>query len=56
MGHASVFVIRRTMEGVPQSQMAKELSLSQSKVSKILSAAIRELRMRLEEQGVVGLD
>ena len=57
MDYASVLVIRRTMEGVPQSQMAKELSLSQSKVSKILSAALRYLRNRLEEeQGVVGLD
>ena len=56
MDQASILVIRRTMEGVPQSQMAKELNLSQSKVSKILSAASRELRMRLEEQGVVGLD
>jgi len=53
MDQPSIFVIRRTMEGVTQSQMAKELSLSQSKVSKILSSAIRKLRKRLEDQGVV---
>lgn len=56
MDQTSILVIRRTMEGIPQSQMAKELNLSQSKVSKILSAASREIRMRLEEKGVVGLD
>lgn len=56
MDQTSILVIRRTMEGVPQSQMAKELNLSQSKVSKILSAASREIRMRLGEKGVVGLD
>lgn len=56
MDQTSVWVIRRTMEGFTQSEMARELHLSQSKVSKILSAAIREIRQQLEEQGVVGLD
>lgn len=53
MSRNQQIVIRRFMEGVPQSQTAKELHTSQSEISKLYKTSICELRLKMEERGLV---
>lgn len=56
MSRNQQIVIRRFMEGVPQSQTAKELHTSQSEISKLYKTSICELRLKMEERGLVDRD
>jgi len=49
-------VIYEFLKGTPQSQTAKKLNTSQSEISKILKTAICDLRLKMQEQGIVDSD
>ena len=56
MSRPQQIVITEMMKGTPQSQTAKILKTSQSEVSKILKTAICDLRLKMQEQGIVDAD
>jgi len=51
MDYSSMVVVRETMRGTTQSKIGEMLHVSQSKVSKILSATLKQLKVRMQEQG-----
>lgn len=56
MSKPQQIVITEMMKGTPQSQTAKILKTSQSEVSKILKTAICDLRLKMQERGIVDTD
>lgn len=53
MSHNQQIVIQRFLEGIPQSQTAKELHTSQSEISKLYKTSICELRLKMEKLGYI---
>lgn len=53
MSHNQQVVIQRYLEGIPQSQTAKELHTSQSEISKLYKTSICELRLKMEKLGYI---
>lgn len=56
MTYEQQVVIHRMMQGVPQSETAKELNSSQANVSKCLKYALCELHLKLLNYGIIDED
>ena len=54
MSKEAGIVVHRTMDGITQSQIARELNVSQSKVSKLLSASRKQHKEKLNAAGFDG--